>query len=116
MILGKKAPIEKQARHTDIIESCDIPNCKALKATDSVFKYSFNYCDLDSYRHVNTVRYVELLLNRFSLSEFDSMFVNRLELSFLHEAKYGIETKLLRSDNYSDNVFLTSFQLKGNRG
>lgn len=112
MILGKKAPIEKQARHTDIIESCDIPNCKALKATDSVFKYSFNYCDLDSYRHVDTVRYVELLLNRFSLSEFDSMFVNRLELSFLHEAKYGIETKLLRSDNYSDNVFLTSFQLK----
>ena len=58
------------------------------------------------------MRYVELLLNRFSLSEFDSMFVNRLELSFLHEAKYGIETKLFRSDNYSDNVFLTSFQLK----
>ncbi|MDE5975662.1 MAG: hypothetical protein K2G69_03845, partial [Muribaculaceae bacterium] len=56
------------------------------------------------------VRYVTLLLNRFSLEEFDNTFVKRLELSFMHEAKYGMETQLLRSDNESG--LLSSFLLR----
>lgn len=53
--------------------------------------YRFKYCDLDYYRHVNTVRYVVLLLNQFPLERFDSDIVSRFELSFLQEAKYGME-------------------------
>lgn len=111
MIPGETAPIPKQAKHIEIIEYGQEDGGKpALVATHPIFHYRFEYCDLDYYRHVNTVRYVTLLLNRFSLEEHDSHYVKRLELSFLHEAKYGMETQLLRSD--AEDSLLSSFLLR----
>lgn len=111
LINGKPVPIDPQQRHVPIVEtdfSGKLPT-GSLTATAQPFTYRFKYCDLDSYRHVNTVRYVVLLLNRFSLEEHDQAFVKRLELSFLHEAKYGMETCVLRSD--SPDSMLSSFQI-----
>lgn len=113
LIHGENPPIARQAKHTQIIELDDetAPSGK-LVATSPHLDYRFNYCDLDSYRHVNTIRYVILLLNRFSLEDFDEYFVKRLELSFLHEAKYGMETRLLRSDSEEANGSLSCFLLQ----
>lgn len=113
LVVGKNPPIQRQAKHTAIIYGEDGENLHgALKATCPPFDYRFMYCDLDSYRHVNTVRYVILLLNRFSLEDFDSFYVKRLELSFLHEAKYDMDTKLLRSDSSYGDGELSSFLLQ----
>lgn len=110
-ILGDIPPIDKQSKHTGIILSDESDNSKGvLLATHPVFNYRFEYCDLDFYRHVNTVRYVTLLMNRFSLKEHDSTIVRRLELSFLHEARYGMHTQLLRSDE--DGSKVSSFLLR----
>lgn len=112
LISGEKPPILPQARHQTIVEDKtdnELPK-GVIRATEPVFEYRFKYCDLDSYRHVNTIRYVTLLLNRFSLQQHDEAFVKRLELSFLHEAKYGMDTQLLRSD--SEDGMLSSFLLR----
>lgn len=58
--------------------------------------YRFKYCDIDFYRHVNTVRYIVLLLNQFSMQAYDDNIVSRLELSFLHEASYGAEIRIMK--------------------
>ena len=58
--------------------------------------YRFKYCDIDFYRHVNTVRYIDLLLNQFDMQTYDQNIVNRLELSFLHEASYGMEIRIMK--------------------
>ncbi|MDE7350705.1 MAG: acyl-[acyl-carrier-protein] thioesterase [Muribaculaceae bacterium] len=58
--------------------------------------YRFKYCDIDFYRHVNTVRYIDLLLNQFEMQTYDENIVNRLELSFLHEASYGMEIRIMK--------------------
>ena len=111
LILGENPPIQKQAKHTLIEERVNEETPKGvLAATHPIYVYRFKYCDLDFYRHVNTVRYVSLLLNRFTLEEHDEYFVRRLELSFLHEAKYGMEVQVLRSDNSADS--LSSFLLR----
>lgn len=113
MISGKMSPIEGQARHLQIV-SPDFNGVLpkgALIANCPTFCYRFKYCDLDGYRHVNTVRYVELLLNRFSLEELDETFVSRLELSFMHEARYGMETQLLRFDDTGNDMTRSSFLL-----
>ncbi|MDE6835460.1 MAG: hypothetical protein K2J03_00705, partial [Muribaculaceae bacterium] len=70
--------------------------------------YTFRYNDIDFYRHVNTVRYVSLLLNSYSLEEFDKSFIRRLELSFLHEGNFG-ETVEIRRFNHDSS--LSSFSL-----
>lgn len=111
MIDGTEVPIERQLRHVPIVlcKSDESVSKGALAATAPAFDYMFQYCDLDFYRHVNTVRYVNLLLNRYSLEEHDATFIKRLELSFLHEAKYGMETQLLRCDLGSE--LHSAFQL-----
>lgn len=110
MVAGVKAPIDLQQKHFPIFSGKNSTNLKAIRATHKPYLYKFQYCDLDFYRHVNTVRYVALLLNQFTLKEHDETEVKRIELSFLHEASYGMETILLRSDSLEDPL-LSSFQL-----
>ena len=110
LVLGEKAPIPMQEKHIPIVEDEKAGTGKFIVSTHAPFIYTFKYCDLDFYRHVNTVRYVTLLLNQFTLKEHDDTRMKRIELSFLHEACYGMETKLLRSDSKDDEL-LSSFQL-----
>lgn len=55
---------------------------------DRTAHYTFRYTDIDFYGHVNTVRYVELLLNQFPLERYDAYCVGRLEMAFQHEARF----------------------------
>lgn len=74
--------------------------------------YRFKYCDIDFYRHVNTVRYIDLLLNQFSMQAYDDNIVNRLEISFLHEASYGMEVRVMKqmvdTDSHHYRLYLES--------
>lgn len=60
-----------------------------LKTITSESDYTFKYCDCDVNRHVNTTRYVELLMNQLPLELYDNKQLKRLELTFMHEAHYG---------------------------
>lgn len=110
MIEGTEVPIERQTRHVAIVAADGAAGAKgALVATAPPYDCAFQYCDLDFYRHVNTVKYVMLLLNRFPLEQHDKYAVSRLELSFLHEANYGMPMTLLRAD--LDTPLHSAFQL-----
>lgn len=76
MIRGSECPIPKHSRNR---------RADDMKSVE----YTFKYCDLDFYRHVNTVRYISLLLNQFSLEDFDTHTLSRFDIAFAHEAKYG---------------------------
>lgn len=104
LIIPGECPIPRQGKHIFVIpeNNPEEPGRGTVKANRPVFDYIIRYCDLDFYRHVNTVRYVQLLLNRFSLEEWDAMEVSRMELAFMHELKYGEEVSVLRAD--TDNI------------
>lgn len=95
------APIARQAKHHPIGEA---------ERSEPDRHYRFCYCDLDCYRHVNTVRYVTLLLNSFTLDDFDRTRVGRFELSFLREAHYDLTVTVRRRD---DNPLQSSISLIG---
>lgn len=87
-------------------EPCPIPRQERhrhIEAKEGDRKYRFKYCDIDFYRHVNTVRYVSLLLNGFELEDLDANMVRRLELSFLHEGRYGSEVDIRRIEESDGN-------------
>lgn len=76
---------------------CPIPLQKKHRsdiAPSRTTEYTFRYTDIDFYGHVNTVRYVELLLNQFSLSKYEKSHVHRLEMAFQHEARYGQDIRI----------------------
>ncbi|MDE5790693.1 MAG: hypothetical protein K2H96_05635 [Muribaculaceae bacterium] len=105
----RPCPISRQEKHIEIYrhDAEEVPS-SALKANAGERSYTFKYNDIDFYRHVNTVKYVSLLLNSYSLEEFDRFFLSRLELSFLHEGNFG-ETVEIRRFNHPD--YLSSFSL-----
>lgn len=80
----------------DKCPAIDTEKHRPLDPDTATAHYTFRYCDLDFYRHVNTVRYVSLLLNQFSLEEMDSAMVRRLEMSFMQEGHYGETVEIRR--------------------
>lgn len=97
-----ECPISPQTKHVEIkpfnTDPDNVPS-KALKATVPDTEYTFKYNDIDFYRHVNTVRYITILLNQYSLEEFDRCFVKRIELSFLHEGSFGDTVTIFRHNS-----------------
>lgn len=71
-----------------------IPRLGAMPDDAVSTYYTFTYCDCDFNRHVNTVRYIELLLNRGTLEFYDTCQVSRLDIAFMHEARYGEEVSV----------------------
>ena len=91
-IADSPCPIEKVAR---------IAPVSAAAETE---EYTFKYCDIDFNRHVNTVRYLDLILNHWPLDRYDKMMVRRLDLLFHQECHFGETIKLLVSaENNSAN-------------
>lgn len=80
-VLSKPCPIAQQSR---VRISQPTQECS----------YTFKYCDCDVNRHVNTVRYVELLLNQLPLEQYEQSQLSRLELTFMRESRYGDEVKV----------------------
>lgn len=61
------------------------------------YPYTFRYCDLDFNRHVNTVRYIDLILNRWPLAHYDENMLKRIDVTFSHEC-YFADTVLVRAE------------------
>ena len=65
--------------------------------------YQFKYVDCDFNRHVNTVRYIELLMNQFTLEHYDSHMLKRLEIAFVKETHYAdVATVVIDDSNPLD--------------
>lgn len=85
LIPERSCPVEKPSR------------LSALKEYTSS-RYRFTYCDLDFNRHVNSSRYIELLLNQWSLDFHDANRLTRFEIAYLHEARYDEEVEVRLSE------------------
>lgn len=70
-------------------------------STDS---YRFRYSDIDFNRHVNTVRYMELILNQWDMEWYDRHEISRFEMAFLHEARFGTDVTV-PVEKLDDNTY-----------
>lgn len=72
--------------------SCPVPKCRPPRiARDAAVvsqPYTFKFSDLDFNGHVNTIRYLDLVMNQHTPDWYRSNPVNGLEASFDHECLY----------------------------
>jgi acyl-ACP thioesterase len=47
------------------------------------------YSDIDFNRHMNTLRYIDLIFDTLPLEQFEKGDAMRLDINFLAEARYG---------------------------
>lgn len=64
-----------------------------------LFSKKFRYSDLDINHHVNNVKYVEMILDSFSLSSYKLQSIGNITVAFLSESFYDdeVEVRLLNS-------------------
>ena len=56
--------------------------------------YRFQVSDIDVNRHVNSSRYVELIINQMDLDTYDTFYVSRFEIEFRHEAHFANDVEV----------------------
>lgn len=83
-VSARVCPIDKVRRFTPV------PQGEGVRES----AYRFRYCDCDFNRHVNTLRYMELLLNQWDMDFFDTHAVRRFDIAFMREAKFGEEASV----------------------
>lgn len=79
-------PIERQSRLMPVKAGVEMP-------------YTFQYVDIDSNRHVNSTRYIELLMNHWSLEHYDRHYIRRFELTYIKECLYGMKVTVRFDDS-----------------
>ncbi len=67
-------------------------------------EYTFQYTDIDFNRHVNSVRYIELILNQWPLEFHDRYAIARIEVCYNDEAHYGQKADVLIYEDGLDAV------------
>ena len=84
--------------------SCPIDrHTKLRQLTDyRTQKYRFDYSDIDFNRHVNSCKYIEHILNQWTLDFHDAHTIRRFEIAYMKEAVYGEEVEINTDDSSLD--------------
>ena len=93
-VCDKPCPIAKQGK----IRPIDPPQ--------TVHNYTFRVSDIDFNRHVNSARYVELILNQMDLSTFDDYYLARFEIEYKHETHFDDEVEVCSA--FADEALISA--------
>lgn len=89
---------------TDWIETekqCPIEGPSRIKVMNKepVDVISVRFCDIDINGHLNSMRYIEHILNLFSLDFFKTHRIKRFEIAYIMECLYGDKIAFFMDDN-----------------
>ncbi len=70
--------------------------------------HSVRYSDIDFNQHANSMKYVEWLLDCFSLDWHQNHYIKRFEINFLHEVLFGDQVEIF----HKQEEMLSLFEIK----
>ncbi|MDR0733767.1 MAG: acyl-[acyl-carrier-protein] thioesterase [Dysgonamonadaceae bacterium] len=82
----KECPIEKFAK---------IPPVEEVEPS---MGYSVRYSDIDINKHMNSIKYIEHIVNVFDLAQFRDKIIRRFDIVYLAEGVFGDKLKLYKRD------------------
>ncbi len=77
----------------------DKPSRIKVSSSQAVSTIQAKYTDIDINGHVNSVRYIDYILNLFTLDKYKSYRIQRFEIAYITESYFGDELSL-----YMDEV------------
>ena len=72
-------------------------------------EYTFRVSDIDCNRHVNSGRYVELILNQLDLQAFDECYLSHFEIEYRREAHFNDAVEV--DSAYVGDALITAINL-----
>ena len=91
---------------------CDKPRKVRTAEPQSVCEHRVVYSDIDFNRHVNTMRYIDMMFDMFPIETFAEPRPFRLDIQFVKEARYG-QTLIVGLERQDD---LSLFEIKSDDG
>jgi acyl-ACP thioesterase len=82
----KECPVEKFSK---------IP---ALEEVEPSMGYSVRYSDIDINKHMNSIKYIEHIVNVFDLDIFREKIIHKFEIVYLAEGIFGDKLKLYKQE------------------
>ncbi len=81
----------------------------AAETDDALYEpYKVKYSDIDINGHLNSIKYIEHLLNLFDLDMFRNNYISRFEISYISEGHFGMDLmlykKALENNKYSLSI------------
>lgn len=78
---------------------------------EPIDEFSIKYTDIDINQHVNTVHYLDWMVNSFTLDEHRSHSIHRIDVNFMNEVVYGNQVAVFKEET-APNDF--RFEVKAN--
>lgn len=98
---------------------CPVEPCRRIVIADPdnavADNYTFKYCDIDLNRHVNTVRYLDLILNQWGLEFHDRHNIAHFDIIFAHECYFNEQVVIRRGDDAQGMTVVEILKGDGNR-
>lgn len=101
VVSEKPCPIAKQGK------------IRPIEPPQMCHSYRFQVSDIDLNRHVNSGRYVELVLNQLDLDTYDRFYVSRFEIEYRREAHYDDEVEVCSAFTSEGDSLITAIMLEG---
>lgn len=86
------AGIDAPARVADVKEGIVTP-------------YTVRYNDIDYNGHVNSVRYLQWVLDTYQLQQFIDKNLRRIDINYQHETPYGTTVNIVKQENADQHLF-----------
>ncbi|MCC8146024.1 MAG: acyl-[acyl-carrier-protein] thioesterase [Bacteroidales bacterium] len=90
----KECPIDKLAKILPV------------RNVEPTMGYSVRYSDIDINKHMNSIKYIEHVINIFDLDVFKKKMIHKFEMVYLAEGGFGDKLKLYRLDSSEDECLV----------
>jgi len=112
--LETRRPLDILAWRSDLVDFVDsekkcpigkLEKIPSVDETEPVMGYSVRYSDIDINKHMNSIKYIEHVINVFDLSVFREKLIHKFEMVYLQEGIFGDKLKLYKQD-FSANEYV----------
>ncbi|MDR1372094.1 MAG: acyl-[acyl-carrier-protein] thioesterase [Dysgonamonadaceae bacterium] len=106
-----RRPIDIHAWRSDLADyivndkECPVGKMEKIHSVDDVehvMGYTVRYSDIDINQHMNSMKYIEHVMDIFDLQTFEEKVIGKFEIVYLQEGAFGEKLKLYRR-NISEN-------------
>ncbi len=115
--LETRRPIELKKleglKDFETFEESGIERTMKLNVVDNepIYQFPVQYSHIDINQHVNTVRYLDWMIDTFSLDEHKSHSISRVDVNFMSEILFGQKVEVFKMEEVSD---IYRFELRAN--
>ena len=94
----------------DAPSPCERPRRIGVITSEPVVEHRVVYSDIDFNRHMNTMRYIDIVFDSMPIEVLENLKAMRMDINFIREARYGDKLVLMNQqrDTLSDYEFRNS--------